>query len=510
MIEETFTLLGDATPVQLEESGITLIAPGLMGSGTAHPRPVAGGGRASIGERDTLALAIAESGADDRYTLSIEAPTPAAGGAGRSGVGGVAADEVLLQVPLARDEAAYLMYVDESGVISYHFAESAAETPRLPSRAFGAASQSSFHIPLRRAESRGGGDGRGLFAKVTSKIIKVIVVKLFPDVVGGATARIVRAWEEKFRAHGGLHGGTWADLFAAIPSPIEDISPAAGRRSLLLIHGTTSTTAGAFAGLQQQEALLKRLHTRYDGRIYGFNHHTLSRGVAENVRDLLASFRRGGPYTFDIICHSRGGLVARAFAAAAREHGASLSGIPCAPAAGVQLAVDRIAFVATPNAGTIMAEPKGIPGLVERLTNVVNQLPDSALTIAIGALTSLAGAAVEAAIPRLPGLADQVPSSDLQGELGAAAGASDRYFALASEYQPTGGLVDAIKRKAVDTIFGEVPNDLVVPTAGVATTQYFKLPAERVIQFEPGRGVHHSAYFQQPEMGRVVEWLEGE
>jgi len=103
-----------------------------------------------------------------------------------------------------------------------------------------------------------------------------------------------------------------------------------------------------------------------------------------------------------------------------------------------------------------------------------------------------------------------VPESPLQVELGGAADTPTRYFALASEYQPTGNLVDVIKRKAVDTIFGAVTNDLVVPTAGVATTPYFQLPPEQLVQFEPERVVHHSLYFQQPEMARVVHWLEKE
>ena len=224
----------------------------------------------------------------------------------------------------------------------------------------------------------------------------------------------------------------------------------------------------------------------------------MSRRVAKNVKDLLASFRGVGPYTFDIICHRRGGLVARTFEAAVREGGTHLSGMPCAPPVGLQLAMDRTAFIATPNAGTIMAEPEGIPALVERLTNVVNQLPDSALTIAAGALASLAGTAIEAAIPSLRGLVDQGPNSALQVELGVAVATPVRYFAMASKYQPTGSLVDVIKRKAVDTIFGAVTNDLVVPTAGVAMTPYFQLSAEQVVQFESERKVHHSSYFQQP------------
>lgn len=508
MIEEKFTLTGDSTPVQLDESGITLVAPGLLGRGNAIPGKPPAGGRASTGEQDALTRAIAESGADDRYTLVIDAPTPAAGALGRGG-SGVADDEMLLQVPLARDEAAYLMYVDEAEVISFHYADASTNESRLPSRAFGAARQSSFRIRLRKGEGRGTGDGRGFFAKVASKIIKVVVVKLFPDTVGTLVARAVRAWEGKFRAYEGIHGGSWAQLLDKVPTPADNLARAAGRRSLLLIHGTTSSTAGAFAGLAGQGALLERLRTRYEGRVFGFNHHTMSRSVAENVQQFMASLAVAPEaYTFDIICHSRGGLLARALAGAAGGSAAPLTGVSCTPPDGVQVAIDRIAFVAAPNAGTALAAPEGLPSLVERLTNVVNQLPDSALTIAAGALMSLAAAAVEATLPRLPGLADQVPDSELQRQLGSIVSDPGRYFAMAAEYAPTGSLLGAIKHKAVDRIFGATANDLVVPTAGVATTPYFELPPERVVQFAPDRDVHHSAFFQQPELARVVKWLE--
>jgi pimeloyl-ACP methyl ester carboxylesterase len=507
MNQEDFTLVGDSSPLQLEESGITLVAPGLFGKGSAHPRRPSAGGRTFLGERDEVAQAIDESGAEDRFTLTIDAPTPAAAAGGR-GAGGVADDEMLMQVPLAADEAAYLMYVDEAGVISFHYADASTQASPLPSRAFSAAKQSSFRIPLRKGEAKGGGDGRGLFAKVTSKIVKVVVVKLFPGAVGSAVARAVRAWEEKFRGNGGLHGGSWAQLLDKVPTPATDLTRAAGKRSLLLVHGTTSSTAGAFAGLKEQEALLERLRKHYDGRVFGLNHHTMSRSVAENVQQFVDAFAGApGEYTFDVICHSRGGLLARALAAAGG--GATpLTGTPCTPPAGVHLTIDRIAFVATPNAGTALAEPKGIPGLVERLTNVVNQLPDSGLVIAAGALMSLAGAAVEAALPRLPGLADQVPGSELQKELGALPARHERYFALSSDYEPKGSLIDVVKAKAMDRIFGATRNDLVVPTEGVGVTPYFQLPEERSVRFGVERGVHHSLYFRQAEIGRLVGWLE--
>ncbi|TVR50852.1 MAG: hypothetical protein EA421_16350, partial [Gemmatimonadales bacterium] len=494
MTEERFQLLGDFTPIQLHESGISLVAPGLFGQGTIHPRRTDPGGRSALGEQDELARAIDESGAEDRFTLVLDAPTPEAGsGGGGRGGGTVAHDEVLMQVPLGQEEGAFLLYVDEAGRVSYHFG--APEEPASPlpsSRSSGVASQATFRIPLRQARDTEAEGGRGLFSRITSKIIKVIVVKVIPDAAGGMAARGVRRWEERFRSHLGLHGGSWHELLAPTPTPAGDLGRLEGRRALLLIHGTTSTTAGAFARLTEQERLLERLRLRYGDRILGFNHHTMSRSVAENVQQFLDAFQGApGRYTFDVIGHSRGGLLARALAA--RSSGGTLTGHPCRPPEGVEMSMDRIAFVATPNAGTAMARPDGIPGLVERLTNMVNRLPDSAPVIAAGALLALAAATVEAALPRLPGLADQAPGSDLQQELGPSPPNGDRWFALTAHYRPSGNLLDVVRSGAMDRIFGATLNDLVVPTDGVSATPFFTLAPNRVITFTPDRSVHHSA-----------------
>ena len=511
MNEEHFQLLGDFTPIQLHESGIALVAPGLFGQGAVHPRRPDAGGRSALGEQDALARAIDESGAEDRFTLVLEAPTPEvdAEAGGRSG-DQVADDEMLMQVPLGQDEAAFVLYVDEAGTVSYHFGSSGEGAEPLPSsRSWGVASLATFRVPFRRAREAGEEGGRGLFSRITSKIIKVIVVKMIPDAAGGLAAGGVRRWEERFRSHLGLHGGGWHELLAPTPTAPGDLKRLDGRRALLLIHGTTSSTAGAFARLTDQEPLLDRLGRRYGDRILGFNHHTMSRSVAENVQQFLDTFDGApGRYTFDILCHSRGGLLARALAAFGG--GGTLTGHLCRPPEGVELAVDRIAFVATPNAGTVMARPDGIPGLVERLTNVVNRLPDSAPVIAAGALLSLAAATVETALPRLPGLGDQVPESDLQKELGTSPPNGDRWFALSADYRPSGNLLDVVRSGAMDRIFGSTRNDLVVPTDGVSATPFFTLAPDRVITFPPDRRVHHSAFFQQPEIRRVVEWLEGE
>jgi hypothetical protein len=514
MQQEDFPLVGDFTPTQLDQSGITLVAPGLQGRGRWHSRRYAGETRAGTAERSELDQAIAESGAEDRHTLLLEAPTPPGAGGVRSvgGAGGLGPDELLLQVPLARDEAALVLYVDEAGVLSFHYPQPGnAAAPELPSRAFGAGRQLQFRLRLRagrpRAAVAGTGE-RGLFSRVAGQLVKVLVVKLFPDPVGGFAARRVQAWEQQHRAWQGLHGGSWAQLLDPRPTPVGDLARFAGRRSLLLIHGTTSTTAGAFAGLAGQPALLDRLDALYEGRVLGFNHHTMSCSVADNVRQFHAAFAEApGDYCFDILCHSRGGLLARALAHLPDTAVAALSGSQWQRPAGARLLVGRIVFVATPNAGTALADPERIPAFVERLANYVHLLPDAALTIASGALLSLAGAVAEVGLPRLPGLADQAPGSPLQQRLAPPDGATARYHAFCSDYESGGDLLGVVKDAAADRIFAAAANDLVVPTDGVARTPHYQLPPERVLRFERDRHVHHSAFFSQPELARVAEWF---
>ena len=509
-MQEDFALVGDFTPTQLDQSGITLVVPGLLGSGTWLAKRLAGETREFTGEKSELDRAIDEAGAEDRHTLVIDAPTPATTpGGGWRGTGDVADDEMLLQVPLAIDEAAVVMYIDEAGLISFHYARApTAAAAVLPSRAVGADRQLQCRLQLRTGISRKPGGSRGWIAQFTSKVIKVLVVKVFPDQVGSFVARRVHVWEQKQRAFEGLHSGTWAQLLDPTPTPVGSLAPYQGRRSLLLIHGTTSTTAGAVAGLATQGALLERLHAIYQGRVLGFNPHTMSTSVAENLRQFFDALAASpGEYAFDIVCHSRGGLVARALAHLTDEQVGKLTGTAWQRPVGVKLNIGRTVFVATPNAGTALAEPERIPGFVDRLANYVNMLPDATLTIASGALLSLAGAAAEVALPRLPGLSDQAPGSPLQQMLAPPAGGFDRFNAISSDYEPEGDLVSVIKDGVVDRIFRSAKNDLVVPSDGVATTPYFKLPAARCVAFPPERSVHHSAFFGQPEMTRIADWL---
>jgi pimeloyl-ACP methyl ester carboxylesterase len=488
---ETFSLPGDARPIELEKSGITLVAPGLIGAGTGATADPQTNLRSLTRDATEADRALAEAGLEERHTIVIEAPTPPAAAAGRS-FGAVADDELAVQVPLAEKEVAFLIYTDEAGRASFHYRRKVAEV--LPTRATTAARQDQFLVPLRRGASQAGGEGRGLFGKVLAKVIRVIVVNLLADQVGGYAARRVQAWEAKHRAHQGFHGGSAEDLLAAQPRPCA-LGKLRGQKALLFIHGTTSTTAGAFGRLRGTD-LLPRLYRHYEDRVIGFNHHTMGASVEQNVADFFKALEPfPGDYLFDVVCHSRGGLVARALAAKAGGAGS------------VRLHIDRLVFVATPNSGTDLAIPDRIPAFVDRLANYVNMLPDSVATIATGALLSIAGSIAEVALPRLPGLADQAPGSPLLEALAAAPRAA-QHFAFQSDYTASGDLVEVIKDRVADRIFGETKNDVVVPTEGVS--RGMQVAPQHLVAFGRDDKVHHTNFFGHPKIARLADFLEAQ
>ena len=502
---EEFSLRGDAAPIELDESGITLVAPGLLGEGVCLDRHLPGEVRALSAEKKPLEEAIDEAGLDDRHTLVIRAPTPDATGGSR-GPGDLRDDDLLLQVPLAADESAFVMYVDEAGIVSFHYREPVEREEALPSRAFGADRQDQFRVRLRSGHGSSSGSDRGFFSDLVGKVIKVVVVGLFPESAGRGVARAIAAWEHKHRSDEGLHHGSWEQLLQETPLPIDRLADVEGRRALLFIHGTTSTTAGAFGGLLTREALGAALHQAYGGRLVAFGHQTMGKRVAENVRDFFDALAAApGHYTFDVICHSRGGLVARALTDLDDVSISRMIGSNWARPPGVTVTIDRIAFVATPNAGTALANPAQIPAFVERVANYVNMLPDSLGTIAASAILATAAALTETTLPRVPGLADQAPGSDLLQALAAPVDPAGRFFAFQSDFQATGGLLDVVKDKTLDRIFANERNDLVVPTDGVAITSSFAVPEDRVVRFGGADGVHHTNFFRHRSIERLRE-----
>ncbi len=152
-------------------------------------------------------------------------------------------------------------------------------------------------------------------------------------------------------------GWTRVDRLDQIPLPTE--RPA---RLLLFVHGTFSSTVAAFGVLgltPEGQAFLGAALTAYDA-VIGYDHPTLSVDPLANATDLLQRVQTvAGPVTFDVVCHSRGGLTARSFI----EH--------VLPGSGWNATVERAVFVAATNGGTNLANSDRWGDLIDLTTNLV-------------------------------------------------------------------------------------------------------------------------------------------
>ena len=82
----------------------------------------------------------------------------------------------------------------------------------------------------------------------------------------------------------------------------------AGEPTLVLIHGTFSSTTNGYKGLfKENNDIWRELVRRYDGRVFGFDHRTLSKGPLDNALEFLDALPAKA--NLHIVTHSRGGLV---------------------------------------------------------------------------------------------------------------------------------------------------------------------------------------------------------
>jgi pimeloyl-ACP methyl ester carboxylesterase len=414
---------------------------------------------------------------------------------------------VLLEVPSALGEFQYAIYQDEDGVVTFHFPTEVAANKSLATRAATREKVFRYRVELRPVVGGAPQQGvtRGIIGKLAKKLLKVVVGKITDYSAQYAAYGLVWAWENNWRSFEGFHGGQPQDLLADRPTAFMDWKSLDKQRSLLFIHGTTSSTSGAFSKLSNFD-VAGTLYGTYGNRVIGFNHHTLTKTVVENVVDFyrqLAQFP--GTYEFDVVTHSRGGLVARTLKELTPSEVGSLAGSEWRSPTGVIVNIRRVVFVATPNNGTDLADPNNIPTKLDRLATIVSLLPDSGATIALGAVFSWAGTVAQGMLKGLPGLRDQCTDSDLLRALNASAakGANPRldYFAVQSNYTPSGGLAKAILNAGVDRLFGEKQNDLIVPTLGVSEIDSSILDGNRVKYFgQNGKdNVPHTDFFSRSE-----------
>jgi pimeloyl-ACP methyl ester carboxylesterase len=334
-------------------------------------------------------------------------------------------------------------------------------------------------------------------------------------VLGKVEFAAIKYWENKVRAAQGIHRGSPGELLQPVPisADADYLRSFAGQTSLLFIHGTTSSTSGAFARLAEFPDTADWLWKSYAGRVLGFNHHTLTKSAAQNAMDFLNGLpEHEKTYEFDVVVHSRGGLVARAIAELNATQLNSLAKLnPPWKQPNVKVRFRRIVFVGTPNSGTDLADPKNLSKAIDWLANIAEVMSGSAVAVAMGAIFSITAMVVEAGFKALPGLVDQAVDADsktgpllqlLDHPAQPPANVPD-YFGVEASFEPKGRLLAAAVAFGMRKAFRDKDNDLVVPTDGVSVFGPVPIPGKRVKKFTPedGQQIHHLCYF-----GNQLTW----
>lgn len=472
-------------------AGATLTGRGLTGTVRSATNDTA----ATMAPTGPLAQAIADAGMLTQQSLVITDAKPTGDGT-RSANG---APTVELQVPDPGDGFAQVaLTTDASGMVSWHFAplDDAPPTrdgsmPTLRTRTF----------TFDAKPTTGAGDGeRGLVSMIGQKLINVYVFPAGKKLVEHLAAKYGERLElEKtpYRIRTFRADNYTTDAATEIDSAAWQ-SLGTGR-ALLMIHGTNSRTHTAFGGLPR--AFVDAMHTLYGGRVFAFDHPTLTHTPRQNIETLLEAMPDGMSLDVDIICHSRGGLVSRVLA----EKQAELT------LGSRKIRVGRVVFVGSPNAGTRLADEAFIGDYLDTVTNLLNLVPTNGVTDALGFVLTGVKLVATGLWSGLKGLHSMQPDGTFGAWLNTGTRERDtKYFALASDYTPTQtGLIQLATDKLMDRVFKGAHNDLVVPTDGVFAANgsgYF--PISEQVVFGATDGVPHTGFFQYPKTTELIAtWL---
>jgi pimeloyl-ACP methyl ester carboxylesterase len=302
--------------------------------------------------------------------------------------------------------------------------------------------------------------------------------------------------------------------------------PLKAKRVLLLIHGTFSKSDMFFEELGatvEGKAYLAAAAAGY-GAILAFDHPTLAVSPWINALDLEAALS-GITGTVDVVCHSRGGLVAAWWLRLARRD------------------VGHVVFVGSPLAGTSLASPAALRQALDHLATAARGIALGAgaattvlpfMSVVTGLATTLGkvlqlGADLplaDLAVVSVPGLASQSRVSNNAEMLRLFSTpwpSGPQLHAVIGNFKPLESdagwrfwrrltnIGDQIKFGAAQLIF-DAPNDLVVDTGcmigpgadgalppGSPPLHELVFDAQRITQFENSALVHHINYFRQPQ-----------
>jgi hypothetical protein len=502
-------------------NGTTLTAPAAYGE-AVQMTPNAPGLRSWSTPADNdmsqvFVEALAGAGIEEQETIHLQmAPSAELRSGGEE-------DDMVLRpaIPAGDANPRVVLYEDDSGGLSWHFAEgsllTAEQRERLEKR--GLLRQTlgaEFRIPARsKAASESLNQGpprgatRGIITKLGRKILKVFVIPAASWVLEKPTEAIASLIEAKIRKN-----QLWQmrpDNYRQGPSadPI-DWQGLDGKPALLVVHGIFSSVQGMLSELAP--SVVERWSEHYEGRIIGFNHLSVTLSPEDNAKFFLQQTKQARPegkFIFDVLCHSRGGIVSRTLA----ERGSLL-----VPEANCEFR--RIHFVASPNAGSPLGDPEHVVDMLDVFTNLLTEFPDGDLLYAIEGVLGVVKLLAFTAEISLPGMASMGTHNYIEKTLNTATSKSAaRYSAAGSDYFPRSGadngfLTGPFVTRILGEVFEErgepVANDLIVPRDSVwADNGHPSFPIANPLLYAREDGVWHSGFFaEQRTIDHIEEFFE--
>jgi hypothetical protein len=491
---------------QLDASGdavrvgddVVLVTPGLRGTATVlePARPGARGGPLPFADPLSDALARQEAETQALIEIGDTQESPQAGAARAIGARhGEDAIELRVRPPRKGWEQ-FVVSHDESDVITWHFSLSSPDSSApAGARTRGGTEEPTrtYLIPRRVSAAPPGARTRGIFTTVGKKVLRVVGFK----VAGLLVRKGVSAWMGRWEAANQPYAirTLTPDNYLATEGPAPDWSAISGKRTLLFIHGTHTRSHVEFTHAPHD--FVKSLYDFYEGRVVALDHPTVSVDPNHNVEWLLDAIPGNVDLDLDILCISRGGLVARRLAG--EQDGSR----------GVH--IGSIVFVASPNAGTPLADSSRLNDFIDSYTNLFNLIPDTPVTIALESIVCIAKLIAVNALKGLKGVDAMVPGGDFLQGLADRGAAADSHYALASDYEPVEAGLKAFVRDSLIDAFQQEANDLMVPTTGVyegSGAAPFPIGTDERLVFGHRDGVTHSGYIRSSKArGAIARWL---
>ena len=254
------------------------------------------------------------------------------------------------------------------------------------------------------------------------------------------------------------------------------------KSNLLFVHGLFSSIYGAFGDLLSNSQF-DAVHKKYGGRVIGWDHWTVSKAPSDNAIALANALPKNS--SFNIVCHSRGGLVVRYLLEdrttqkILRKNG---------------IRINKVVFVAGAYGGDPLASPNNsLLTFLNAFITLGQRVPNPVvqdIAVALRVVTALAHG-----VQTLPGIEELDPAKVMKHSWRSPA--KTQYFVAWANYDLQGEIWDGCIDSAMREVLGDASDFVIpyncarLPNVSATATQLKIINALATSQSE----VHHLNYF---------------